>query len=83
MFCENFTWPNFHLCLPYDECNLYLIGTEHVVYTDDENGGARPANGGYSFISLELYGSLALNSTFYVHYGIAHYGVLHQNGQSE
>ncbi len=83
MFLENSTWPNFHACLPYDECNLYLLGTEHVIYTDDENGGAKPTTGNFSLISIDLDGSVALNTTFYVHYGFVYYGIAHQTGQEE
>jgi hypothetical protein len=83
MFFENSVWPNFHICLPYTECNFYLQGTEHVIYTDDSNGGAKPTTLNYSFISLDLYGGLLLNSTYYYHYGTVHYGTLHQKGIQE
>lgn len=80
MMFENPLWPNFHTCLPYEECNLYLTGTEHVIYTADALGGARPTILNYSFIYLDLYGSVLLNYNWYEHYGTVHYGVLHQKG---
>ncbi len=87
LFFERGTWPNFHTCLPYDECNLYLTGTEFVIYTVDTLGGARPSTDinwnliNYSFIYLDLIGTLQLNSSDYVHVGTVHYGVVHQTGQ--
>lgn len=88
MFFEDSTLPNFHTCLPYTECNLYLSGTEHVIYTADTLGGARPTTlnwnfENFSFISLDLAGGLLLNSTYYFHHGTVHYGTLHQSGFEE
>lgn len=73
MWWEKESLPNFHLCIPYDELNFYLTGTEHVIYNIE-----KPV--GYSFMDIEyLDGSLILNSDVWVHYGEVKYGILHQS----
>lgn len=76
--CSHYMWwedsnlPDFHLCIPSNELNFYLTGTEHVIYNIE-----LPA-GGYSFMNiLYLEGSLILNTTRWVHYGEVNYGILH------
>ena len=84
MFFEQPAWPNFHICLPYEECNLYLTGTEHVIYTADTSGGAKPTSMNFSFIYLvDFMGSVRLNLNWYEHFGTVQYGVLHQGGHEE
>jgi hypothetical protein len=75
MWWEDSNLQNFHLCIPYNELNFYLTGTEYVIYNIE-----KPA--GYSFMSVsELEGSLILNSTIWVHFGEVNYGILHQSNQ--
>lgn len=76
MYCNNPNLPGLTLCLSPQDCNFYLTGTEHVIYTSDLEGGARPPS--YSFIAITLQGDFSLGYGRYMHYGTALYGVFHQ-----
>lgn len=76
--CSHYMWwedsnlPDFHYCIPANELNFYLTGTEYVIYNIELPPG------GYSFMNIAyLEGSLILNTTRWVHYGEINYGILH------
>lgn len=76
MYCNSANLPDVTLCLSPADCNFYLNGTEHVIYTSENEGGARPPS--YNFISLTLEGDFSLGNAMYVHFGTVVYGVFHQ-----
>jgi hypothetical protein len=79
IYFSQYSYPGYDHCLPPNECNFYLNGTQHVINTPQNEGGAKPD--GMSFISLTGFkGVLYLDipgST--MHEGYANYGVLHSS----
>lgn len=73
-------YPDFDGCLDQSEMNFYLTGTEHVIYTandDPTDPGARPA--ALSFITFnEFTGDqyYLSNDNYYMHHGEVKYGLL-------
>ena len=67
-----------YICIPYNDLNFYLNGTETVLNTDDPVG-VRP--NGYTFISVELMGTLFGNITRFHIIENAVYGELNYTSQ--
>jgi len=72
-------YPGYEDCIPPDDCNYYLNGTKHVIYTSENasNPGLRPD--GYSFILLrDFIGDVCVCIPGWTeHWGYVQYGVLH------
>lgn len=72
-------FPGYMDCVPADDCNYYLNGTKHVLYTSETaaDPGLRPD--GMSFILLHNFiGDIALSIPgFAFHTGKAQYGIMH------
>ncbi|MFA5478261.1 MAG: hypothetical protein WC271_16340 [Bacteroidales bacterium] len=71
--------PNVHSLLSVEEMIFYLLGTEHVIYTNEPDG-AKPT--GKNFISVDLKGELVMSSyqSLIMHLGWVQYGKLHKSG---
>lgn len=72
-------YPGYQDCVPPADCNYYLNGTKHVIYTSENatNHGLRPD--GYVFILLsDFHGEVFLSVPGEtMHMGVVQYGVLH------
>ena len=78
MFYNQESWPNFHSCIPPNEMNYHMNGTQTVFYRYQSAGGPRPA--GKTPISIYLYGEQILSiPTVIYHSGNFNYGVPHNN----